>query len=437
MSTGEWFFVAAVAGILAASVFFRVVKPWRAVRRDLEKLATGDHRLPPLTSDYAPYFESAAHLRKISGLLEQLDRQVVEEGLSLRAILSGMREGILLVNRGMRATLCNPALEGCFPEIKKFLDRTVLEIFRRHELQQAVEQALRAGQSADLELQFDSRTAGTARTFRIHVSAITADNETAPRAALLVFQDITAMRALEAVRREFVANVSHEFRTPLTIINGFVETLRDGALEDAAMTEKSLDAIHRNVQRLALLLEDLLAISSLENRARPLDCSRADLRHTAERAIDHLAPSIEERHGRVDIDWPDDARFAEVDDRRIEQVFSNLLTNALQHGESSQLAIRIAARRSGNEIRISVEDNGAGIPLEAQAHIFERFYRVDRHRARDAGGTGLGLSIVKNILLAHGGSISVTSTPGEGAAFHIRLPVEQARETREARPAPL
>ena len=143
MSAIEWFLLAAIPALLASSIYFRFVKPWRAVRGDLAKLASGDHRLPPLTSDYAPYFESAGHIRKISSLLEQLDRQVVEEGLSLRAILSGMREGILLVNRRMRTTLCNPALEGVFPEIKKFLDRTVLEIFRRHELQHAVELALR------------------------------------------------------------------------------------------------------------------------------------------------------------------------------------------------------------------------------------------------------------------------------------------------------
>lgn len=430
MSAGEWFFLSALPVAVAVTVYFRVVKPWRAVRRDLEKIATGDHRLPPLTSDYGPYFESAAHIRKISSLLEQLDRQVLDEGLSLRAILSGMREGILLVNRDMRATLCNPALEACFPEIKKFLDRTMLEIFRRHELQHAVEQVLRDGDTSDLELLFDSGTAGQPRAFRIHVSAITAENETAPRAALSVFQDITAMRTLEAVRREFVANVSHEFRTPLTIINGYVETLRDGALKDPEMAEKSLEAIHRNVQRLALLLEDLLAISSLENRARPLDCIRADLRETAGRAVEHLAPRIEERHATVEVDWMDDARFAEVDPHRIEQVFSNLVANALRHGEFERLAISIRAKRSGNDILISVQDNGTGIPLDAQAHIFERFYRVDKHRSRDAGGTGLGLSIVKNILLAHGGSISVSSAPGEGASFHLRLPIEQPREAR-------
>lgn len=407
-----------------AFVRFRIVKPWRAVRRDLEKLAGGDHRLPPLTSDYAPYTESATHIRKIAGLLEQLDRRIVEEGLSLQGILSGMREGILIVNRSYRITLCNRALADFFPEVRKILDRTVLEVFCRHEIQHAVEETLRTAREKDLELTFDSAP-GQSRILRIHISAITAESEVSPRAALLVFQDVTDVRTLEAVRREFLANVSHEFRTPLTIVNGYVETLRDGEIDEPEMAQKSLEAIHRNVRRLSLLLEDLLDISTLENRARPLDCSVADLREIAERVIDHLAPRIVEGNAEVRIDWTEEARFAEVDARRIEQVFSNLLANALQHGESPNLQVLFRARRERGQILVEVADNGPGIPLEDQAHIFERFYRVHKHRSRDAGGTGLGLSIVKNIVLAHGGTASVSSTPGEKAVFHIRLPVSQ------------
>jgi len=390
-------------------------------------LAGGDHRLPPLTSDYAPYTESASHIRKIAGLLEQLDRRIVEEGLSLQGILSGMREGILIVNRSFRITLCNRALGDFFPEVKKILDRTVLEVFRRHEIQHAVEETLRTARAKDLELSFAS--AGQPRILRIHVSAITAESEVSPRAALLVFQDVTDVRTLEAVRREFLANVSHEFRTPLTIVNGYVETLRDGEIDDPDMAQTSLEAIHRNVRRLSLLLEDLLDISTLENRARPLDCSRSDLRDTAERVVEHLAPRIAERNAGVRIDWEDEARFAEVDARRIEQVFSNLLANALQHGDSPRLEIRLHGQRQGDQIHITVSDNGPGIPMEDQAHIFERFYRVHKHRSRDAGGTGLGLSIVKNIILAHGGAVSVSSQPGEGASFLIRLPISQGGQS--------
>ncbi len=420
MSPAEWLFPLALGATALAFVYFRVVKPWRAVRRDLERVAAGDYHLPPLSPDYAPYLESATQIRKISRQLEQLDRQIANEGLSLRGILSGMREGILVANHSMRVTLCNQALLGFFPDIKNPVNRTVLEVLRRHEIQQAVESTMTTGRERELELAFDTRT------FVVHVAPLAAENESKPRAALIVFQDITAVRSLEAVRREFVANVSHEFRTPLTIINGYVETLRDGAIEDPAMTEKSLEAIHRNVRRLALLLEDLLTISSMENRSRLLHFANTDLPPLVARVIENLTPKIEERSAEIVLDWGEDARSAEIDPSRIEQVCTNLLLNALQHGEVPALKIHLTAKRIGESIQLTFSDNGPGIPLEDQAHIFERFYRVHKHRARDAGGTGLGLSIVKNIVLAHGGSVSLESMPGEGAAFHVTLPVTQS-----------
>ena len=424
MNPAEW--VALTVALAAVAVFLhlRIVKPWRAVRRDLEKVASGDYRLPPLAPDYAPYLESATHIRKICGLLEQLDRQISDEGLSLRGILSGMREGILLVNRSLRVTLCNKALLEFFPDIKSPVNRTVLEVLRRHEIQHAVESTMSFGRTQDLEITFDTRT------FLVHVAPLSSENENNPRAALIVFQEVTAIRSLEAVRREFVANVSHEFRTPLAIINGYVETLRDGALEDPDMAQKSLEAIDRNVRRLTLLLEDLLTISSMESRSRLLDFSKTDVCLLVERIVENLGPKIEERQAEITINWDENARFAEIDVRRIEQVCMNLLLNALQHGEVPSLKIQVTSQRLENEIRITFSDNGPGIPLEDQAHIFERFYRVHKHRSRDVGGTGLGLSIVKNIVLAHGGGVSLESVPGEGASFHVTLPVSQAGNSR-------
>ena len=246
-----------------------------------------------------------------------------------------------------------------------------------------------------------------------------------PQAVLLVFQDVTAIRMLESARREFVANVSHEFRTPLSVISGYVETLQDGATEDAEMTALSLGAIHRNVQRLSLLLEDLLTVSSMEGKGRRLNFSRLDLRRIAERVIENLDSSGTAKKAIFEINWAQDATYADADESRIEQVYWNLLTNAIRHGETNTLRIQITSRLAGESVEISIADNGTGIPLEDQAHIFERFYRVHKHRARDAGGTGLGLSIVKNIILAHGGGISLRSTPGEGATFVIRLPLSQ------------
>jgi signal transduction histidine kinase len=163
----------------------------------------------------------------------------------------------------------------------------------------------------------------------------------------------------------------------------------------------------------------------MENKTRQLDFSKSDIRALVERVIENLGPKIEERQAEIAIDWAEDARFAEIDLGRIEQVYSNLLLNALQHGEAPALKIQIRATLVSESIRVTFSDNGPGIPLEDQAHIFERFYRVHKHRAREAGGTGLGLSIVKNIVLAHGGSVSLESIPGEGAAFHVTLPVTQ------------
>jgi signal transduction histidine kinase len=168
----------------------------------------------------------------------------------------------------------------------------------------------------------------------------------------------------------------------------------------------------------------------MENRSRLLDFSETDVRSLVERIAENLAPKIQEKQAEITVNWTEDARFAEIDPSRIEQVCTNLLLNALQHGDVPTLKIQIAAKRLGENLRLTFSDNGPGIPLEDQAHIFERFYRVHKHRAREAGGTGLGLSIVKNIVLAHGGSVTLESLPGEGASFHVTLPVAQSAGAR-------
>ena len=191
------------------------------------------------------------------------------------------------------------------------------------------------------------------------------------------------------------------------------------------MAERSLQAIQRNVQRLNLLIEDLLSISKMESRARLLELDSVNLHDLVLRVLENLNPSITEHHARIQLDWPEDAHIAQADSPRMEQVYLNLLTNALRYGDSRDLVISITAKRDSHHLSIAIADNGPGIPISAQPFIFDRFYRVHKDRSRDGGGTGLGLSIVKNIILAHGGTISVDSTPGHGATFLIRLPVSQ------------
>jgi len=414
--------------IVVSLVYIRFIRPLSLVRKDIELLANGNFRLSPIDRESTVYQRTAREIRKIAERLQQLDEQMIEGGLSLRGILSGMKEGIAIVGRDRRITLVNESLHSFFSTAKSPVGRSVIEVFRRHEIEQAVTATLLDGGKHDLALVFEfPQPSGSMshRHFDIHISPMSKTTEEPPQAALLVFQEVSAIRALESARKEFVANVSHEFRTPVSVINGYVETLLDGATEDPEMTNMSLRAIHRNVQRLSLLLEDLLTISSMESKNRRLHFSKVNLLKLSERVIENLEKGGATKNAVFKIDWANDAVFAEADEQRIEQVYWNLLTNAIRHSETNAPHIWLKAHLDAERVEIAIADNGTGIPLEDQAHIFERFYRVHKHRARDAGGTGLGLSIVKNIVLAHGGEISLRSTPGDGATFIIHLPILQ------------
>jgi two-component system phosphate regulon sensor histidine kinase PhoR len=282
-------------GVAAWLIVYRFIRPLKRIREDIQRLSSGDFQLPALDTEASTYQLTAQHIRTIAERLRSLDEQTVEGGLSLRGILSGMKEGIVVASRDKRITLVNESLQAFFPAAKSHVGRSVLEVFRRHEIEQAVSATLTDGSKQDLSLVFEfTQQSGPVvqRHFDIHVSPMSRASEELPQAALIVFQEVTAIRTLEAARREFVANVSHEFRTPVSVINGYVETLLDGATEDPEMTTVSLRAIHRNVQRLSLLLEDLLTISSMEGKGRRLYFSRVNLRKIAERVIENLDLSL-------------------------------------------------------------------------------------------------------------------------------------------------
>lgn len=417
----------------ALLLYLEILRPFIRVRRSINRLANRDFTAIPLPSTPGVFKDLIRDTRKISELLQQLDRQITDEGFSLRAILSGMVEGVLIADRSQRVRLVNDALLRLFALNESPLNRPVIEVFRKYELQKAVEMALEKETPQEIEITVEvpsSRGGYQIKHLDVHVGGLAPKPQTQPMAALVVFHDVTAIRKLEATQREFLANVSHEFRTPLAIINGYVETLMDGALEDPDMARHSLKAMHKNTRRLALLIDDLLTISRLEERATLLEFQPTNLRGLLDHVLEHLEPNIAERGAEIHIDWADDAFHAEADGRRLEQVYSNLIGNALRYGGSGHLILNITACRQENDICITFADNGPGIPLGDQAHIFERFYRVYKDRSRDAGGTGLGLSIVKNIIEAHGGRVSVESTPGLGASFHICLPTVQGSSPR-------
>jgi two-component system phosphate regulon sensor histidine kinase PhoR len=427
----------ALSGLLAilgaALVYLEVVRPLLALRKALARLSEGDYRIVLLKTRTGMFRQTARHLVHLAEMLQQLDRQIADEGFSLRAILSSMVEGVLIVDRSQRVRLINEALMRKFQFAQSPINRTAIEVFRNHELQTAIAKALNGTGAHRIEISMETPDGKGYRKhhFEVVASGLNPKPGSPAPGAVIVFHDVTAVRDLEAVRKEFVANVSHEFRTPLAIIHGYVETLLDGALEDRPMAENALRVMHKNSQRLNLLIEDLLTLARLEQRTEQPDFRPTNLFETFQNVVDRFEPRIAERTARIEFEWAPDAREAEADERRIEQIFANLLENALRYGPADQVLVRVKAFRIGDTLEIRISDNGPGIPLADQPHIFERFYRVYKDRSRMAGGTGLGLSIVKHAVQAHGGTVALESTPGQGCTFIIRLPVSTLKNPTE------
>jgi two-component system phosphate regulon sensor histidine kinase PhoR len=401
-------------------------RPLLDLRDLIRALANDEPHHPIVRSSLRPFQQISADLGRVADRLRRQRRQIADEGFSLRAILGSMVEGVIIVDHSQRIRLANDALYTMFELTTPPINRTVLEVFHHPELTSAIERSFTEIRSIIIEIH-DAPRFGESRDdrhYRVNLAPLMPTNGSKPVGVLGVFNDVTEVRALEAVRREFVANVSHEFRTPLAIIGGYVETLLDGALDDRPMAERSLQTIQKHSERLNLLIEDLLSISRLEHRKVQLDCRATSIRGILDRVIDQLEPRIRERNASIEIAL--DVDEVEMDPARIEQVFFNLLANALQYGVPDGVFVRVSSRLRGDEVEITFSDNGPGIPYRDQPHIFERFYRVHKDRSRDAGGTGLGLSIVKNVAMAHGGRVSVRSTPGAGASFRIVLPVRQS-----------
>ncbi len=242
------------------------------------------------------------------------------------------------------------------------------------------------------------------------------------RGAVVVLNDVTRMRHYEAIRRDFVANVSHEIKTPVTTIKGFAETLLDGALDDRHDAERFLRIIVGQADRLSAIIEDLLSLSSLESGAEDaaITLERGSIRDVLQVALDVCEMKAAARRITLTLECAEEL-YAEINPPLLEQAVVNLIDNAVKYSpEGSTVEVSAAVEAAG--LSIKVKDAGRGIAREHLPRLFERFYRVDKARSRDMGGTGLGLSIVKHIAVAHGGWVAVESTPGLGSTFTITLP---------------
>jgi two-component system phosphate regulon sensor histidine kinase PhoR len=261
-------------------------------------------------------------------------------------------------------------------------------------------------------------------TLRQHFFAATVASvrTTGADGAVLVLHDITDLRKLERVRRDFVANVSHEFRTPLTAIQGFAETLLAGALDDPQNRGKFLQIIVEHSRRLARLTEDLLMLSKMDADRLEFETRRIPVGPFIESCIETAQPRARDKDLRLSVNQANKIPDIAGDRRRLTEVLQNLLDNAIQYTPAGG-KIMVSAGVTGAEVVFTVSDTGIGIPLTEQPRIFERFYRVDVARSREVGGTGLGLAIAKHLVEGYGGRLWVESEVGHGSQFHFSVPI--------------
>lgn len=408
------------AGGVSLLIAYRLTRPLHAITRGIAQFTAGklQHRIRISGSQEICIVADA--MNRMAAQLDERIETITQQRNELEAVLSSMVEAVIVLDAEARIIKCNQAAGNLFQfSLKNAQNRLIHEVIRNADVQRFIHAAFSSATPVEEEIKLNS---GSEQFLRAHgtLLQITTDHTVG---ALLVFHNITRLKQLENMRRDFVANVSHELKTPITSINGFVETLRDVALNDPDNAMKFLDIIAKNAHRLNSIIEDLLALSKIEQGEEKgqIVLLRENVNDVLKTAIIVCENAAQIRQIAITLDCPDQL-FADMNGELMEQAVINLLDNAMKYSEPHS-TIHVRAEETGAELRISVQDFGCGIPNEHLPRLFERFYRVDKARSRNLGGTGLGLAIVKHIVNAHHGSIEVESTPGTGSTFSIILPV--------------
>ena len=386
-----------------------------------QRVAEGDFRAQASDETGDPLDVLSSSLNQTASRLDRTIRTLTEERNLSSAILGSMVEGVLVVNAAERVVFANRSFaEILGMSVPPQEGSGLVEWVRQTELIEAVRKVLSGEPRVESEI--------VTGTLRQHYFAATVASvrTTGTDGAVLVLHDITDLRKLERVRRDFVANVSHEFRTPLTAIQGFAETLLAGAIDDPQNRGRFLEIIVEHSRRLARLTEDLLMLSKMDADRLEFETRRIPVAAFIESCIETAQPRARDKDLRLSVSRAEKIPDIAGDRRRLTEVLQNLLDNAIQYTPAGG-EIMVSAGVAGSEVVFTVSDTGIGIPQAEQPRIFERFYRADVARSREVGGTGLGLSIAKHLVESHGGRIWVQSEIGQGSQFHFSVPIFEAK----------
>ena len=402
----------------------------KRARRLLARTSTHGSPAPPGGAG------SGDELARLEVFLEENEARFVEqveqlkaERNQLTAVLGGMVEGVVAIDRDRQVLHLNAVAANWFgrPAPELAVGRPIYELSRQPEISGALIEAMekRTQVSRTFGLVRPAGEDGGPNRFELNASPLLSSRRDGEpvEGAVAVIHDITELERLESVRRDFVSNVSHELKTPLTAIHGYVETLLEADPIDGPTRGRFLRKIRRQSNRLGALVSDLLTLSRIESSAEPPE-GVLDLRSPAGEVLNLLGPASEERGLELIAEFPEEAVEVLGEEEAIRQALSNLVDNAVKYSSAGgRVVVRLLAR-NGRAV-LEVEDRGPGIASEHLDRIFERFYRVDRARSRELGGTGLGLAIVKNVARRHGGGVEVESERGRGSTFRLWLPAAE------------
>ncbi len=399
-------------------LFFRVLsRRIDHLKAFSRRVADGNFRPIPADRNGDELSDLASTLNETAARLDRTIRALTEERNKSAAILRSMAEGVAVIGYDQRLLFCN---EACCRALDlqrtSWEGRHIAEVIRQADLLEAIRAVLEGSDSVRSEL-----TVGVLRSRTFGVTAAPVRSDGRVDGAVMVLHDITELRRLERARRDFVANVSHEFRTPLTAIRGFAETLLGEAADDEENRSRFLDIIRSHAVRLTRLTDDLLKLSRIEAGRMSMEIRPVGASSFILPCLETARLDAEQRRIALECDCPPDLPHVMGDASSLQEIMQNLLDNAVRYTpEGGRIMVKATARNG--EVLISVADTGIGIPKVEQERIFERFYRVDTARARDTGGTGLGLAIVKHLVEAQGGRIEVQSEVGIGSTFTVFLP---------------
>lgn len=409
-----------VAALISYRIALGLTKPLDKITQVAKRIKNMDYRARVEVKKNDEIGELGNAINAMADSLQIQMTRIRENENHLQSVLSNMINGVVMMDSQGSILIMNDRAEQILGiSASKLIGRHYREIKQQYELAQLIMEGFETRKHIHEEITFYYPEE---RLLELNLVPIYQTHGTEFSGILLVLQDVSAIRRLERMRSEFVANVSHELKTPIAAVKGFAETLLGGAVKDEETAKAFLEIIYDESERLNRLIGDILELSKIESRRVPLILSPVNIAQFMVNTIAILEVSAHRKHINVNLSAPEEL-YMEADEDRLRQIFVNLLSNAISYTpEGGKVEVRISLTEQ-EQVRIEISDTGIGIPEKDLPRIFERFYRVDKARSRSSGGTGLGLSIVKHLVELHKGTITVQSVVGKGTTFILELPI--------------